>query len=432
MQTKQPEESLVTECDEPSRPTCGSIVQERNHYFTGKFLTARDLTAEQDYFTSRRWLHNRLLHGWGIVCGLGVDHHPNERCKHKWLVVRSGIAVDGEGRELVLCKDTAVPLPIPDAGAATSNATAQAAPHPRHGPYLLCLRYREERVERVPVLCNEELSDASRHEHNRVREVAEVFVCALEEAGQGCWPSPSGDKEAGCQQDCGDPYMGPTGACIEPPDICGGMVPVALVRVDLTKTKPEERLVIETEGRHELPPPPKWLTHVVHTNWRHGESIRLSRLRDQMNGRLEISFDRKIKRAQEERDVNDVQARRRRRPENEGTGINEHTFVVQLGGVERTLEFVPYEEGIPPFLDEGDCKAVFQIESAVLGRRSSSSIIGHVVYVTLRCDFILDCHDNPVDGEFLRGLLPTGDGRAGGAFMSWFRVEPDREEEEAK
>ena len=47
--------------------------------------------------------------------------------------------------------------------------------------------------------------------------------------------------------------------------------------------------------------------------------------------------------------------------------------------------------------------------------------------MTLRCDFILDYRDNPVDGDHLRGRRPTGDGVAGGTFESWFRVVSDDE-----
>jgi hypothetical protein len=47
--------------------------------------------------------------------------------------------------------------------------------------------------------------------------------------------------------------------------------------------------------------------------------------------------------------------------------------------------------------------------------------------VTLRCDFILDCHGNPVDGTHLRGRLPTGNGTMGGNFESWFRVVSDED-----
>jgi hypothetical protein len=57
--------------------------------------------------------------------------------------------------------------------------------------------------------------------------------------------------------------------------------------------------------------------------------------------------------------------------------------------------------------------------------RRVRDIMGDVVFVTIRCDLILDCHGEPVDGNHLAGLLPTGDGVAGGVFESWFTVVPD-------
>ena len=49
---------------EADRPLIGT---ERQHYFEGKFMSARDFRDEQHYFLSRRRAHNRLLHGWGAV-----------------------------------------------------------------------------------------------------------------------------------------------------------------------------------------------------------------------------------------------------------------------------------------------------------------------------------------------------------------------------
>jgi hypothetical protein len=47
-----------------------------------------------------------------------------------------------------------------------------------------------------------------------------------------------------------------------------------------------------------------------------------------------------------------------------------------------------------------------------------------MVRVLLRCDFVLDSDTKiPVDGNFLSGKLPTGDGVAGGLFESWFWME---------
>ena len=45
---------------------------ERNKYFHGKMLTARDFEAEQRYYNNKRRLINRCLLGVGVVCGLGV------------------------------------------------------------------------------------------------------------------------------------------------------------------------------------------------------------------------------------------------------------------------------------------------------------------------------------------------------------------------
>jgi hypothetical protein len=44
-----------------------------------------------------------------------------------------------------------------------------------------------------------------------------------------------------------------------------------------------------------------------------------------------------------------------------------------------------------------------------------------MVRVKLKCDFLVDAKEKrPVDGNFLRGTMPTGDGVPGGDFDSWF------------
>ena len=89
-------------CDEVTTGACGAITTERLRYFTGRHMTARDFADEQSYHRSHRLLHNRMLHGWGIVCGLEVRHHPNPDCRDRRVVVRCGMAIDCCGRELVI------------------------------------------------------------------------------------------------------------------------------------------------------------------------------------------------------------------------------------------------------------------------------------------------------------------------------------------
>jgi hypothetical protein len=52
--------------------TCGQTVAELPRYYARQIITPDDMTLEQEYFRSRLRQHNRLLHGWGVVCGLEV------------------------------------------------------------------------------------------------------------------------------------------------------------------------------------------------------------------------------------------------------------------------------------------------------------------------------------------------------------------------
>jgi hypothetical protein len=54
---------------------------DRLQYFYGQLLGARDFQIEQAYFREKLKLHNRCLHGYGVVCGLEVAIVPQpEEC----------------------------------------------------------------------------------------------------------------------------------------------------------------------------------------------------------------------------------------------------------------------------------------------------------------------------------------------------------------
>src|SRR5260370_36850298 len=48
---------------------CDSSIAELPRYYPRQLITPDDLTLEQNYFRDRMRRHNRLLHGWGVVCG---------------------------------------------------------------------------------------------------------------------------------------------------------------------------------------------------------------------------------------------------------------------------------------------------------------------------------------------------------------------------
>lgn len=72
---------------------------KRNRYYNGKLLSVSDFEAEQRYFNDKRRLSNRLLHGFGVVCGMQVVAVSADQ-----LSVEPGVALDGYGREIVVTK----------------------------------------------------------------------------------------------------------------------------------------------------------------------------------------------------------------------------------------------------------------------------------------------------------------------------------------
>lgn len=69
---------------------------ERLRFFNGRLLTAGDFALEQNYVLGKQQLHNRALHGFGIVSGLRVSVESGK------VVVSAGLALDCEGNELVV------------------------------------------------------------------------------------------------------------------------------------------------------------------------------------------------------------------------------------------------------------------------------------------------------------------------------------------
>jgi hypothetical protein len=88
-------------------PTCGGLeCLCRPRFFAGQLLSEEDLNRLDHYVTGKNRLHNRYLHGWGVVCGLEVVCHP---CKDA-VVVREGYALGPCGEDIVVCKEVQVPI----------------------------------------------------------------------------------------------------------------------------------------------------------------------------------------------------------------------------------------------------------------------------------------------------------------------------------
>lgn len=84
---------------------------KRPHFFAGQLLDAATLQMEQDYHREKVRRHNRNLHGFGIVSGLGVRVETTTDPNGGRLVIDPGYAIDPCGEELVLPACVHVPLP---------------------------------------------------------------------------------------------------------------------------------------------------------------------------------------------------------------------------------------------------------------------------------------------------------------------------------
>ena len=131
---------------------------ERNNYFHGKTLSARDLFAEQRYFNEKRWLINRAVIGWGVVCGLEI------KIEGDCLSVAPGLALDCCGRELLVCeRDTVHVQTLTEQLGDTGYSQGEGL------RWVLCLKYRECRTEPVALPPSCDQHERGR-EHNRIRD----------------------------------------------------------------------------------------------------------------------------------------------------------------------------------------------------------------------------------------------------------------------
>lgn len=131
---------------------------ERNRYFYGKMLTARDLETEQRYFNNKRRLLNRTLYGAGVVCGLGV--YRNDESSFS---VETGLALDYMGREI--CVSTPIIRKLRMVEGCENLEKNDIA--------YLCLQYAQENREPVN---NIGAADIGSEQCNKIEEGYRLFL----------------------------------------------------------------------------------------------------------------------------------------------------------------------------------------------------------------------------------------------------------------
>jgi hypothetical protein len=394
---------------------------ERNNYFYGKMMTVRDFFAEQRYFNEKRWLINRMILGWGVVCGLEV--RPKDNAVDE-VVVTPGLAIDCCGREILVCCDQVVKLQ-PEVSECQEAKPAEGA----EKKFYLCIEYHHCKTEQVllpPLACDQR----EKGEFNRIRDSFIITVKTPDEIKppkfclERC---PLIDDKQAPLHDylCQKLKEG----CPECPEkSC-----LILAEVTVTPSKdPSEppSVTIDPCSKRRLVHGNQVLYDLIrcfHDNLPH-----VTKINWQGNGAI-ITFEDFIT------GIYDEGVKVWFDQEMDGKTINGNTFqvMVKMEDAETgNSRYVMIPGEVSYTYDESTKASVatFKINSKwvidVYFGYSSVRDKGGEFLVVLKGDFIMTVGDdcNParaLDGNFIGGTPPSGNGSPGGDFISWFSVSPE-------
>jgi len=472
-------------CDIP--PFC------RTNYFTGRLLTEQDFTGEQRYFRDKFRLHYRALHGCGVVCGLRVKPHPY--CPNLRLIVEPGIAIDECGYEIVVPSEVEIELPRkpvspppqhagserqpnssapnpyapsnpyaqpagyqqppspgtppgssgqpgsytqganpagdPHAGSAGQTASSgqgsnpyappQSYPQPysqsgTQMPIYVCLQYAECDVDFMPAPFDECGCNGERG--RQPGRVCESYTLALRQGTPGRLEDSEDDCEAILLESL-NPCPTPRKADCIPLAFLDRYCPGDTVTDDMIDNRTYRPLLPSTQQIDRLlrcllkRVPGQALTRVEAMGWTHGQEYTCADFLRFFTGQgeggpaFEVTFDQPVRRECLTPRVFQALVTRFR-----------------AGGTH--LEIAPSrvwsnKEGTSYYLQ--------------IDRDYAQRELAHIwfdVYLTLRCNLVLDQGGRPVDGELIAHVqegdyvvsTPTGNGVPGGSLESWIRVRP--------
>lgn len=157
---------------------CGLHAPKRNTYFDGKLLTSRDFQAEQDYGRGHRQMHNAMLHGTGVVCGLQLVQHPSEDCRDKFMVLEPGMALDCCGQEIIVPERVLVRVAeaTDPEGSQAAKDLAEDLTGEKH--LFIAIRRCDEGAEPLPILLPGCDGENGATEYGRVLEGYEMVFFA--------------------------------------------------------------------------------------------------------------------------------------------------------------------------------------------------------------------------------------------------------------
>jgi hypothetical protein len=224
-------------CGGTTTATCDSTIAELPRYYPRQLITPTDLTLEQNYFRDRMRRHNRLLHGWGVVCGALVcpattTNSDGTTSFTPWQVkVQKGYALGPYGDEIIIDCCRTIDLRTSGVTGVTGEPCVDA-PDPWcsqvyttqtvSNVYYIAVQYQQSMVRPVrvqPVGCG---CDDSSCEYSRLQDGYQIGILSTCPTCNACDPNvtvPTTQTLA----------VGPVPAC--PDCSCGPWVCLAQVTV---------------------------------------------------------------------------------------------------------------------------------------------------------------------------------------------------------
>ena len=377
---------------------------ERNNYFHGKMLSARDLAAEQEYLNEKRWLINRMILGWGVVCGLDVC------LENGCLVVRPGLALDCCGRELLVCEPAMV-----DAGKIAEELGVDPSGKYEPIPWVLCLEYRECRTEPVKLPPSRDQKEPGR-EYNRIRDDYRLSIrrwkdACPEDHSEECCPYESLGRETPIHK----ALVARSQKCPK----CKDCECVLLATGTLTTGYPPQinlyadgwkyRRIVYTNSAlasllrcfH------GGLAHIKEINWEPGCHYQIDDFFDRLGKEhLKVTFDQPMN----QRTVTNVRSCRL------------SIFISPDGESCPVPVLIPVER-----IEYDDCTAIYCFDDDCIERelRTSCKKLKKPadVELVLHGSMIHDKSGRALDAELIADF-PTGNGVEGGEFIAYFSVGP--------
>jgi len=176
-----------TQCPEI---VCDHSIAERPRYYARQLITDETLRLEQKYFIDRMRRHNRLLHGWGVVCGAQICLSPacktNGAGNKPWeVVVKPGYILGPYGDEIIIDCERVVDLRTRGVSGVTGEPCVEPVdpwcsdvyvPRNSQKPLFVAVKYKECQTRPVRVQPDGCGCDDTQCEYSRWRDGYEIRV----------------------------------------------------------------------------------------------------------------------------------------------------------------------------------------------------------------------------------------------------------------